>query len=187
MATVVLVSRGQSAFAFFRKINAAVAAGELTSAQGHVLLVLTIHADAEGKCFPSLPTIAARTGYCQATVCQALREIRGTWVGWTTERGRSNTYQVLWKTPDQARLPFQQMEGGVPATGGVPFQQVEPNTAGNSAAKNARPPAYAGAPAHEEQLPIPGVTLELLPDEAQQILERVRKDYEQLASRNARG
>ena len=85
---------------FLRAISDAVAAGELTGAQGTVLRVLGTRgyyqADEEGVFSVSQPTLAAEAGYSRTTVWRALREIRGTWVEWGHQEGRPNRYQLLW-------------------------------------------------------------------------------------------
>ena len=79
--------------------------------------VLALHMNATGgSCFPSVRTIAGRTGYCERTVFYALAELveRG-WIERIPRPGRVNHYE--------ARVPAWYLRQA--ASGGAVFELVE--------------------------------------------------------------
>lgn len=55
-----------------------------------VYMYLDDRADKEGKCFPSIPTIAHQTGLSQSTVRRAIRDLCGAGFLTVSERHRPN-------------------------------------------------------------------------------------------------
>ena len=69
-----------------------------------VLLALADWADDAGRCWPSLPQIADKTGFTERTVRTAIAEVEGQWLTREIRHGRGTVY-LLRLTPETLSTP----------------------------------------------------------------------------------
>lgn len=74
-----------------------------------VLLVLALHAGADGRCWPSVARVARQCGFCERAVQMALRRLEAVGAIEATRRDRAApVYRLLVRPIDTGPMPTEQ-------------------------------------------------------------------------------